>query len=74
MIDDVEYRFFHLLLWGALRKNSADAQMGLSALLFRNQRVGCFMDPVMKKAIGILRTKDEAGMSRFPELIVHFFP
>ena len=51
LIDDVEYRIFQPLLRGALRENSADAQMGLSAQLLRNQNVRCFLDPVVEEGI-----------------------
>ena len=73
LTDNFKHGFFKLLLRGALDQDSRDAQVGLSALLLRDKKVGRFLDPVMNKAIGVLCAKDEACANCFPELSMHFF-
>ena len=58
--------------WRRVRgEQHADAQVSLGALLLRDQRVGGFLHTVVQESIRIVRTEDEAGPHRFPEMVVH---
>ena len=40
-------------------------------LLFRDQRIGRLLDPVVRKAVGALLVKDEPGVNCLPQGRVH---
>ncbi len=46
--------------------------MGLSARFFRDQRIRCFLDPVVEECVGLLHAKNQARSNRFPKLAIHF--
>jgi hypothetical protein len=46
--------------------------MGFGAQQFRDQRIGCFLDPVVEESVRIFRAEDEVRLDRFPQLGVHF--
>ena len=49
------------------QQHAADAQVGVGAALFRDQRIGRLLDPVVKKSVGALLPQNEACVDRLPQ-------
>src|SRR5262249_28067468 len=72
LIDDLEDRLLALLGRGVQCESHSDSQMGLSAQFWRNERIGCFLDAVVKEPIRIFGAEDQAGSDRFPKPALQF--
>ena len=55
LIDDFEDRLLALFRRCERCEQSADSEVSFSALMFRDERVGRFLDAVVEETIGIVR-------------------
>src|SRR5262249_58516638 len=59
-------------VWRCVRQELPPySQMCFGAQIFRDQRIGCFLDTVVEEPVGIFQAEDETRSDRFPKLAVH---
>src|SRR4051794_5999915 len=71
LIDDFEDRLLQHLWRGLRCQQHPYSEMGFGTRFLRDQGIGAFPDTVMKKLVGIFRTKDQPCSHRFPKLAMH---
>src|SRR5262245_41246960 len=71
LINDLEDLLFQLL-WRSLRcEQYPYSQMGFGTRFLRDQGVDGFLNTVVKKPVGIFRTRDQSCSHRFPKPAMH---
>ena len=67
LVYDVEDVFLEFFGRRQRREQSSNPKVGRGALVFRNERVGCLLDAVVRECVRAVQAEDEAGEDGLPQ-------
>jgi hypothetical protein len=71
LVDNLEDPLLSFLPRSLRCEQPSDPEMSFGARFFR-ERIGRFLDTIVKKPVRIFRAQDKAGPDGFPEILLHF--
>ena len=65
LIRNIKQTLRGLVRFEGRAQGAAESQMYIGALLLRDQRICCLLDPVVQELVGAIQPEDEPSVDRF---------